>query len=81
MHIFLRRDDGTETPIPYGALWNQATAVAAGLRQRGLGPGHSVALMLRTEAAFFEAFFGTLLAGAVPVPIYPPFRLIASRNT
>jgi 1-acyl-sn-glycerol-3-phosphate acyltransferase len=74
-HIFLRRDDGTETPIRYGALWNQAAAVAAGLRQQGLGPGHSVALMLRTEAAFFEAFFGALLAGAVPVPIYPPFRL------
>jgi 1-acyl-sn-glycerol-3-phosphate acyltransferase len=30
--------------------------------------------MLRTEPAFFEAFFGVLLAGAVPVPIYPPFR-------
>jgi fatty-acyl-CoA synthase len=74
-HIFLRQDDGTEVPIRYGALWNQAAAVAAGLRQRGLGPGQSVALMLRTEAAFFEAFFGTLLAGAVPVPIYPPFRL------
>lgn len=75
VHIFLRRDDGTDTPIRYGALWNQAAAVAAGLRQRGVGPGHSVSLMLRTEAAFFEAFFGTLLAGAVPVPIYPPFRL------
>ncbi|MDE2058488.1 MAG: AMP-binding protein [candidate division NC10 bacterium] len=74
-HVFLRRDDGTETPIRYGALWNQAVAVAAGLRQQGIGPGHSVALMLRTEAAFFEAFFGALLAGAVPVPIYPPFRL------
>ncbi|MDE2484865.1 MAG: AMP-binding protein [candidate division NC10 bacterium] len=75
VHIFLRRDDGTDTPIRYGALWNQAAAVAAGLRRRGVGPGHSVSLMLRTEAAFFEAFFGTLLAGAVPVPIYPPFRL------
>lgn len=75
VHIFLREEDGTETPICYGALWKQATAVAAGLRQRGLGLGQSVALMLRTEAAFFEAFFGTLLAGAVPVPIYPPFRL------
>ncbi|MDE2179908.1 MAG: AMP-binding protein [candidate division NC10 bacterium] len=75
VHIFLRRDDGTDTPIRYGALWNQAAAVAAGLRQRRVGPGHSVSLMLRTEAAFFEAFFGTLLAGAVPVPIYPPFRL------
>jgi 1-acyl-sn-glycerol-3-phosphate acyltransferase len=30
--------------------------------------------MLRTEAAFFEAFFGVLLAGGIPVPIYPPFR-------
>lgn len=75
VHIFLRLEDGTEIPIRYGTLWNKATAVAAGLRQRGLGLGHSVAIMLRTEAAFFEAFFGTLLAGAVPVPIYPPFRL------
>ena len=24
--------------------------------------------------AFFPAFLGTLIAGAVPVPIYPPFR-------
>lgn len=31
--------------------------------------------MLRTEPAFFTAFFGVLLAGGVPVPIYPPFRL------
>ena len=30
--------------------------------------------MLRTEEAFFDAFFGVLLAGGVPVPIYPPFR-------
>ncbi|PWB78216.1 MAG: acyl-phosphate glycerol 3-phosphate acyltransferase [Candidatus Methylomirabilota bacterium] len=75
VHIFLRRDDGTETPICYGTLWSQAATVAAGLRQRRLGPGHSIALMLRTETAFFEAFFGVLLAGAVPVPVYPPFQL------
>jgi acyl-CoA synthetase (AMP-forming)/AMP-acid ligase II len=30
--------------------------------------------MLRTEPAFFPVFFGTLITGAVPVPIYPPFR-------
>jgi 1-acyl-sn-glycerol-3-phosphate acyltransferase len=30
--------------------------------------------MLRTEPGFFSAFFGVLLAGAVPVPIYPPTR-------
>lgn len=31
-----------------------------------------VVLMLPTGPAFFEAFFGTLLAGAVPVPVAPP---------
>ena len=31
--------------------------------------------MLRTEEPFFAAFFGTFLAGGVPVPIYPPFRV------
>jgi hypothetical protein len=30
--------------------------------------------MLRTERGFFPVFLGTLIAGAVPVPIYPPFR-------
>ena len=74
-HIFLREDDGAETPISYGTLWHRAMAVAAGLRDHGVGPGQSVALMLPTEAAFFDAFFGILLAGGVPVPIYPPFRL------
>ncbi len=74
VHIVLRGDDGQERPITYGALLERASAVAAGLRERGLGRGQSVALMLRTEPAFFDAFFGVLLAGGVPVPIYPPFR-------
>jgi fatty-acyl-CoA synthase len=73
-HVFLREDDGTETTITYGALWDRAARFGAGLRESGIGSGASVALMLRTEAAFFAAFYGTLLAGAVPVPIYPPFR-------
>jgi 1-acyl-sn-glycerol-3-phosphate acyltransferase len=48
--------------------------VAAGLCERGVRPGESIALMLRTEEAFFAAFAGILLAGAIPVPLYPPFR-------
>jgi 1-acyl-sn-glycerol-3-phosphate acyltransferase len=48
--------------------------VAAGLHALGIARGDSVALMLRTEPGFFSAFFGVLLAGAVPVPIYPPTR-------
>jgi 1-acyl-sn-glycerol-3-phosphate acyltransferase len=72
--VFVREDDGAEHEISYGHLWQRATAIAAGLAERGLEAGERVALMLRTERAFFEAFFGVLVAGGVPVPIYPPFR-------
>ncbi len=74
VHIILREDSGAEHPITYGALLGRAGEVAAGLAARGVSRGQAVALMLRTEPAFFDAFFGALLAGAVPVPIYPPFR-------
>jgi fatty-acyl-CoA synthase len=75
VHLFLREDDGAETPIRYAELWERAGAVATGLRESGVAPGESIALMLRTERAFFEVFFGVLLAGGVAVPVYPPFRL------
>lgn len=74
VHVFLREDEGHERAITYGALRAGAEAIAAGLHARGIVPGDRVALLLRTEAAFFDTFLGVLLAGAVPVPIYPPFR-------
>ena len=74
VHIHLREDDGRETPLTYGWLWTQSRAVATGLAARGLGHRDTVAIMLRTEPAFFSSFFGTLMAGCVPVPLYPPFR-------
>jgi 1-acyl-sn-glycerol-3-phosphate acyltransferase len=74
VHLTLRRDDGVEEPLTYGALWESARRACDGLRARDVGPGDRVALMLRTEPAFFPTFFGVLLAGAVAVPIYPPFR-------
>jgi fatty-acyl-CoA synthase len=74
VHVVLRLDDDTERRITYGELWTRAGAVAAGLRARAIEPGASIALMLRTEPDFFWAFFGVLLAGAVPVPLYPPAR-------
>ena len=74
VHIVLRRDTGEEEPITYGDLATAASRVAAALRARGVGAGDSVAIMLRTEPAFFHVFFGALFVGAVPVPIYPPFR-------
>jgi 1-acyl-sn-glycerol-3-phosphate acyltransferase len=73
-HLLLHEADGGPRPITYGELWDGATAMAAALADRGVKPSDTVALMLRTEEAFFRTFFGVLLAGAVPVPIYPPVR-------
>ena len=75
IHIHLREEDGDETPLTYGWLWREAQAVAGGLAEHGLGRGDAVAIMLRTEERFFPTFIGTLMAGCVPVPLYPPFRL------
>ena len=74
IHIHLREEDGVETPLTYGWLWQAALAVAHGLAARGLGRRETVAVMLRTERDFFPAFVGTLMAGCVPVPLYPPVR-------
>ncbi|WP_163997521.1 AMP-binding protein [Pyxidicoccus caerfyrddinensis] len=74
-HLLLREEDGTERPLTYGTLWARASGVAAALADAGVERGEPVALMLRTEAAFFSCFFGTLLAGGIPAPLYPPFRL------
>ena len=52
----------------------RANTVASGLAREGMQPGSTVALMLPTSIGYFSAFFGTLLAGAIPVPIYPPTR-------
>ncbi|MHC4938004.1 MAG: AMP-binding protein [Planctomycetota bacterium] len=73
-HVHLLSGRGEESILTYGALWESSRSLAAGLRDRGLEPGRCVAIMLPTGAGFFEAYLGTLLAGGVPVPIYPPFR-------
>ncbi len=73
-HIYLQDDNGDEQIITYGKLLNKATAMAHGLKNYGLMPEDTVAIMLPTCEDFFYVFFAVLLAGGVPVPIYPPFR-------
>ena len=73
--VYMREDDGREDTITYGRLWRESAAVAGGLRERGVRRGDTVALMLPTGMDFLRTFQGILVAGAVPVPIYPPVRL------
>ena len=74
-HITLQDEAGAELEISYAALHQGAAEIASGLLERGLQPGQSVAIMLPTSRDYFCCLFGVLLAGGVPVPIYPPARL------
>ena len=73
-HIQIYEEDEQLRTITFGELYERASVVAAELRRRGLEPGQTVAIMLPTCADFFWSFAGILLAGGIPVPIYPPFR-------
>ncbi|MEM7152332.1 MAG: AMP-binding protein [Myxococcota bacterium] len=75
VHIVLQNEDDSLTPITYRELYQASMTVARALRQRGLEPGRCVAIMLPTGLGYFATFMGTLLAGGVPVPLYPPVRL------
>ena len=68
-------EEGNEFPLSYKALWDGALGYAANLWQAGLQPGQMVAIMLPTCKEYLFSFYGVLLAGGVPVPLYPPARL------
>ena len=74
-HLKFLAADGQVNTLTYGELWDQGRYAAAGMANRGLEPGERVAILALTGPDFFVAFVGTLCAGGVPVPIYPPVRL------
>ncbi|HSP16565.1 MAG TPA: AMP-binding protein [Thermoanaerobaculia bacterium] len=73
LHIRLLTDMG-ESEITYAELAEGARRVARGILDAGVEAGSSVAIMLPTCRQYYTTFFGILLSGAVPVPIYPPAR-------
>lgn len=64
-----------ETKIAHAELFGRALRAAGGLAARGIVRGDRVAVIAATSPEFFDGFFGAVLAGAVPVPLYPPVRL------
>jgi len=63
---------GETTCLTYGDLLDRSLALATGLRERGLRRGDRVLICLPTCAEVLTSFYGTLLAGGVCVPVYPP---------
>lgn len=76
-HLVITEDDEKgehHYTLTYGELYTAAQKCAEELARRGVPPGGRVSLMLPTSRQFFICYAGILLAGGVPVPIYPPFR-------
>jgi 1-acyl-sn-glycerol-3-phosphate acyltransferase len=76
-HLWITEEiEGQERSVglTFGELYAAGQRCAAELARRGVAAGGRVALMLPTSRAFFVSYAGILLAGAIPVPIYPPFR-------
>ncbi|MSO84710.1 MAG: acyl-phosphate glycerol 3-phosphate acyltransferase [Rhodospirillales bacterium] len=79
-HIRLYADEGDGEVITYRDLEQGAERIAAALRASDVKPDEAVALMLPTGRDYFISFFGVLLAGAVPAPLYPPARLTQAED-
>lgn len=55
--------------ITYGQLADRTAALAAALKESGVGPGVQVALALPNSATFFVCYFGVLEAGGIVAPV------------
>jgi fatty-acyl-CoA synthase len=76
-HLLITEDSEhgeQQRTLTFGELYTAAQKCAEELARRGVPAGGRVSLMLPTSREFFICFAAILLAGAVPVPIYPPFR-------
>ena len=56
--------------VTYSELWEQARSYAAGLRELGIGPGDTVAVLIPNVLDFPRAYFGALAVGATIVPVH-----------
>ena len=66
--VDLSRPD-TPREITYATLDASCDAVAAGLAARGLGRGDRVGILALNRTEYIEALYGTMRAGAIPVPL------------
>jgi 1-acyl-sn-glycerol-3-phosphate acyltransferase len=73
-HLLFYPGEGAPQALTYGDLLGRARRAAEGLQAAGVERGQAVALMLPSGHDYFVAFYGALLAGGVPVPLYPPAR-------
>ncbi|TYL36809.1 long-chain-fatty-acid--CoA ligase [Natronococcus pandeyae] len=64
--------DGTE--LSYDQFWQRAGKFAQSLENRGIGEGDRVGIYLPNLPQFVTAFYGTLRAGGIVVPMNPQYK-------
>jgi long-chain acyl-CoA synthetase len=76
----VERDPGAEAVVEldgprltYQQLWDAAAKVAGGLRAEGVSKGDRVAIRYPNGLDWVLAYFGTMMAGAVAVPVNTRF--------
>jgi long-chain acyl-CoA synthetase len=60
--------------ITYRELWDQTRAYAGALRDRGIGKGDRVALLIPNVPDFARAYYAVLSLGAIAVPVHLLFK-------
>ena len=71
VHLY---EEAGEVELSYAAIRRGAATCASRLAAHGLQAGQTVAIMLPTGRDYLFSFFGILMAGGIPVPLYPPAR-------
>jgi len=65
-----------EKEYSWSWIYKRSCSFAAQLVSSGVGPGAPVVIRVPNSIEFLIAFYGTQLAGAIPVPIFPEARWV-----
>ena len=68
-------NDLIPTDWSFAEVCKEAKRIGASLQARGLAKGDRIALVLPSPEDFVLSFLGTVSAGVMPVPLYPPLAL------
>ena len=71
LYTFLADGEQVEESLTYGQLYARAAGVAEAIRDL-VRPGARALLLYPPSLDYIVGFWGALLAGIVPVPVYPP---------
>jgi fatty-acyl-CoA synthase len=68
------QEDGNEIFLSFSEIYKRSLHRASVLKSKGFVKGDRIAIIIPDSKDFILTFYGAVLAGIIPVPIYPPFR-------